>query len=174
MIKEFLRNVDEVQLDLRLGKQFHKYRPSEPLASNEKKVGTITDSWRKALCIAFRMHCVAIDELMSAPGAQMDAEQRNRLADEKSTLAALVFGELRSIFGNSVIGVRRNWAVVAMAEKPKPARKTKRKPDLGKMVRPKDYLPGNIAHCGNRACKTCYPEKEIPLPPRPQGEHMIK
>jgi hypothetical protein len=174
MLTQFLNEVETVLLRMRAGKRFPKYRPSEVLAPNEKKVGTITDWWRKALYIAFRMRCTSIEQLMSAPGAQMDAEHLNRLADEKSALVAMVFGELRSIFGSNVIGVRRKWVVAAMASDTKPVRKPKRKrkPNRGEIILPKDYLPGNLASCGNPACKIC-PGHKIPLPPRPPGDRIV-
>lgn len=169
MLRQFLNEVDAVLQNLLDGKRFTKYQPSEPLAANEKKVGAIKDTWRKAMYIAFQIRCAAIEQLMSAPGAQTDADQRKRLADEKSTLAAIVFGELRSIFGHGVIGVRRNWVVAAMASNAK----TKKKPKRRGMLGPKDYHPGNLATCGNLACKTCYPEQKIPLPPRPSGDRIV-
>jgi hypothetical protein len=171
MLKQFLTEVETVSRDLRTGKRFPKYRPSEPMAANEKKVGIITDWWRKALYISFRMRCDSIDQLMSAPGAQMDAEQRNRLADQKSTLAAIVFGDLRSIFGQGVIGVRKNWMVVAMAAAPKPT--AKKKSERRKMLAPKDHLPGNFSTYGNPDCKKCPVGPTVPLPPRPHDDHVI-
>ena len=172
MIREFLRSVNEILRNLRAGKQFFKYRPAEPLAANEKEIGTITDSWLKAIYIAFRIRCAAAEELMNAPGAQMDPDQRIRLANEISSLTAMVFGDLRSVFGNNVIGVRRNWVVAAMAADAKPKSKRQRKPSPPMIVRPKDYLPGNLASCGNPDCTTC-PGHKIPLPPRPPGDHVI-
>jgi hypothetical protein len=127
MLREFMKEVKEIQRDLRCGAQFLRCLPSEPLADNERRVGIITDSWTKALYIAFQKRCIAVNSLTHAEMINMDPERLFLMANEVSALTAIVFAELQSNFGSHIIGVRRNWVVAELTGPPKPKQKQKPK-----------------------------------------------
>lgn len=124
MVREFFEEVHATESRLlaavRQGQEIPQYS-TDPVGKidGEKEIGTLEDTWMRALCLTFKQRVEASYRLPIDPRNPAHRHQIERITDDLLFLKQIVYRQLRTTFGigpDEKIDIRAGWKIVKVEQ----------------------------------------------------------